>query len=271
MALIAVLWIVGLLGLLAVAIGSAGRTHADLSFEAVEIAQARAAADAGVYRALFGLLTGDAERSWPHGGELAYQVQLGEAHVDVRISDEDGKIDLNAASPPLLAGLLQQAGLGGQDATRLAERIAGSQAAGNGQSRSGFQQLDELRKIPGMSEPLFRRLRPNLTIYSGANGVAPERASSTALHAAVHAASDSTGGLDADDADNASPLPLNDPVLLTALLGDHALPSRHLMFSVRASGESAGGGRFVREAIIALDGGRNDLPATIHEWRRGHR
>lgn len=266
MALITVLWIIGLLGLLAASVGSAGRTHAGLAFGAVEIAKARAAADAGVHRAIFGLLTGDAERPWPPGGVLAYREALDDDQVDVRIGDEDGKIDLNAARPALLAGLLQTAGLDAAEARRLADRI---DSVRGGRSFSGFRQLDDLRTIPGMSEPLFQHLRSDLTVYSGANGVDPARASGAALHAALGAASDPNGGIEASSASGADLTPLDDPIRLTARLGEQALPSRHLMFSIRASSVSAGGGRFVREAIIALDGGRNGLPVTIHAWRRG--
>ena len=259
MALIAVLWITALLGLLAAAVGSAGRTHAGLSFEAVEIAKARAAADAGVHRALYDLLTGDAERPWPPGGSLAYRVALDDAHVDLRIGDEDGKIDLNAASPALLAGLLRQAGLDEAKAERLAGRIEHHRSGRQAHRR--FREAEDLREMAGLSEPLFQRLRPDLTVFSGADGVDPARASRAVLDAAIHAA----GGSEVASGSGGA---LDEPARLTAQLGELALPSRNLMFSIRASGVSAGGGRFVRDVIVALDGGRGALPATIHEWRR---
>lgn len=268
MALVAVLWIVGLLGALAAAVGSAGRTHANLSFGAVEMAKARAAADAGIHQALFGLLTGDAERSWPNGGELAYRVALDEEHVDVRVADEDGKIDLNAASPALLIGMLHHAGLDEAEAARLTDHI--DRYRQNGASgQQAFQYVDQLRQIAGMSEPLFRRLRPDLTVHSGANGIDPKRASLVALGATIQAASASNHGINASSSGySAQAIPLDRPEHLETHLDELALPSRNLMFSIRASGVSRGGTRFVREAIVALDGGRDSLPLTIHEWRR---
>lgn len=270
MALVAVLWIVGLLGALAAAVGSAGRTHANLSFGAVEMAKARAAADAGIHQALFGLLTGDAERSWPNGGELAYRVALDEEHVNVRVADEDGKIDLNAASRALLISLLHHAGLDETDAARLTDHIDRyrQNSASGQQAHRAFQYVDELRRISGMSEPLFRRLRPDLTVHSGANGIDPKRASLVALRATIQAASASNPGINASSGHNAQAIAFDRPESLATHLGELALPSRNLMFSIRASGVSRGGARFVREAIVALDGGRDSLPLTLHEWRR---
>ena len=271
MALIAVLWIVGLLGVLAAAVGSAGRTHTSLSFGAVEMAKARAAADAGVHKALFNLLTRDAERTWPPGGELAYRVELNEVHVDVRVADEDGKIDLNAGSRALLVGLLQGVGLGETEADQLTDRIdryrQGNGASGR-QSQHIFQDVEDLQQISGMSEPLLRRLRPYLTVYSAANGIDPQRASPMVLQATVQAASSSAPGIDVSTGRKGQAILLDRPDHLTAHLGELALPSRNLMFNISASGVSRDGARFVRKAVVALDGGRDRLPLTLHEWQR---
>ncbi|MGI9490880.1 MAG: hypothetical protein ACR2QF_00485, partial [Geminicoccaceae bacterium] len=66
----------------------------------------------------------------------------------------------------------------------------------------------------------------------------------------------------------------NDPFLalpgdLTLPFEDYLLPSRELIFEIQAVGESDGGGRFVRHAIVALDGGQDDLPFTVYVWNRG--
>ena len=56
-----------------------------------------------------------------------------------------------------------------------------------------------------------------------------------------------------------------------ALLEDlefYLLPSRELVFTIRALGRSGDGGTFVREAVIEL-GGSLDQPFLVHAWRRG--
>lgn len=288
MALVAVLWIISLLAILAAGVGSSGQTNARLAFNTVEKMKARVAADAGVHRAIFDLLAGDTEQSWPAGGVLDYRLELDGADVGVQVRDEDGKIDLNVASRPLLQSLFQEAGMGGDVAMRLADGIDAHRRGDNRSRSSAFEESDyqvmdradvmigkplrrveQLKTLPEMTPALFRRIRPHVTIHSGAEGIDPLRASKTVLRAVVNASSGSdmtrTSRAEADDVTPA----IDQPSQLGAKLGDLALPSRHLMFAIRASAESKSGGRFVREAIIALDGGWHHLPATIHSWQQG--
>jgi Type II secretion system (T2SS), protein K len=96
-ALISVLWIAGLLAIMAASFASASRTEARLARNQLENAKAEALADAGVHRAALGLLERDPQRVWKPDGRV-YRFTLGEGDVQVLIRDEDGKIDLNEAS-----------------------------------------------------------------------------------------------------------------------------------------------------------------------------
>ncbi len=288
MALIAVLWITSLLALMAAGIGASGRTATKAAFNTLENTKARLSADAAVQKAIFDLLITGGRQPWPADGALDYGIELGGARMRIQVRDEDGKIDVNAAGLELLEGLLRAVGVNEEQAVSLAARIgdfrdddhdltpfgaedADYAAAGHpyGAADRPFRTVAELRHVLGMSDAIYERVRPHLTVYSDAEGVDAFRASKIVLNAlpgmtpealeAVLAAAAATG----DDPLLALPLDLVEP------FEDYLLPSRELIFEVRSLGESEAGGRFVREAIVALDGGQDDLPFTFYSWQRG--
>ena len=101
-ALISVLWITGLLAVIAASFASSTRTEARLARNLVANAKAEALADGGVHRAVLGLLNPDPATVW-RADRTVYALALGEGEVQIEIEDEDGKIDLNGAPPELLA------------------------------------------------------------------------------------------------------------------------------------------------------------------------
>ena len=124
----------------------------------------------------------------------------------------------------------------------------------------------ELLRVLGMTQSFYEQVRPYVTVYSGAEGIDPFRARRPVLEAIpgitpplVEALL--TAGLEAD--------PLNlpdDQELLT--LADYIVPSRELVYTVRALGRTTGGGRFLRLAVIEL-GGSWEQPFIVYSWGRG--
>ena len=55
---------------------------------------------------------------------------------------------------------------------------------------------------------------------------------------------------------------------LLADLEEYIVPSRELMFTIRALGRTSGGGRFLRQAVIELDSSL-DRPFLVYAWGRG--
>ncbi len=136
LALVTVLWVLMLLSLVAVSFTRTTRTEINLTRNLIENAQAEALADAGVYRAVLGLLAPQTEdlsddgsgslvrldtESPPAGDRGAgtaadftealrvdgtiYVWPYGDGEVRISIQDEGGKIDLNTATEELLRGL----------------------------------------------------------------------------------------------------------------------------------------------------------------------
>jgi len=101
-ALIAVLWVVLLLAVIAGSLTMLTRTEIGLSRNLVLSAKAEALAEGGVYLAIGELLT---PASSPQDGNRKWQVETDAGHLDISYVDVTGRIDLNIAPPELIAGL----------------------------------------------------------------------------------------------------------------------------------------------------------------------
>jgi general secretion pathway protein K len=283
-ALILVLWIVALLAVIAASLVSSGRTETRLAHNLVENAKAEALADGAIERAVLGLLTTDQDRAWRAGGG-PYALAYGEGEVQVSVADEDGKVDLNAAPPELLAGLLAQLGLDADAAKAMADRIVDYRDPDHDLSPQGaedpqyatagrpagaqdrpFATESELLGVLGMTPELYRRMRPYVTVFSGAEAVDPLHASRVVL-AAIPGMTDQLIEAFAKAGPEDDPLASVDDESAFDV-EPYLIPSRKIMYTVRAEAHTAGGGTFVREAVVELTGG-SPRPFLVHAWRRG--
>jgi general secretion pathway protein K len=124
----------------------------------------------------------------PTRGDFSFR--LGHADVAVNFITEAARIDLNFASPQLLASFFAALGTQRQEAEQYAERIAGwtrkpkatpsaaaaedneealYRAAGRSYAPRGgpFAHIDELSLVIGLPPILIERAKPFLTVYNG--------------------------------------------------------------------------------------------------------
>jgi general secretion pathway protein K len=283
-ALILVLWITALLAVIAASLVSSARTEIRLASNLVENAKAEALADGAIQRAALGLLAVDPGQAWRAGGG-PYRLTYGAGEVWVSIADEDGKVDLNAAPPELLAGLLAQFGLSAEAAQAMADRIVDYrdpdqdpspqgaedpqyEAAGrpDGAPDRPFADESELQGVLGMTPELYRRIRPFITIFSGAEAVDPMHAPRVVL-AAIPGMTDKLIEAFTKAGPEEDPLANVDDTA-AAEVEPYLVPSREVIYGVCAEATTAGGGMFVREAVIELTG-QPSPPFLVHAWRRG--
>jgi general secretion pathway protein K len=189
-ALVLVLWAITLLAVIAGNFAFSMRNEAQIARNLTSTAQARAIADAGVQRAWLELSkpASDPQR-WQADGS-AHEMMFANASVRVVLADESGKIDLNAASDALLKGLFVSVGLSEEASTSLLDavldwrdtdklkRLHGAEeddyrAAGKNYvpSNAPFETVDELQRVLGLTQELYRKLAPALTVYSKQPGV----------------------------------------------------------------------------------------------------
>jgi general secretion pathway protein K len=193
LALILSLWVIALMTIMAGSYALSTRREAGLLNHAHERAKAVALADGGVHYAMLMLTLPNPKQRWRADG-TPYVWGNEEARVRIRVYDEGGKIDLNAAQQPTLLAAFKLI-LGDEDrATQLADAIldwrdaddlklmhgaesaeyreAGRQPPQN----RNFLVLQELQGVLGMTPALYHKLEPWFTLYTGQDGLNPAKA-----------------------------------------------------------------------------------------------
>ena len=190
-ALIAVLWLTVLLTVIASSFAYSMRGEALAARNTMSLAQARAAADGAVERMVFELSRPpNLQDVWRADGQ-PHAWNEGDVAVSAAAFDESARIDLNAATDPLLKGLLQNVGgldpdtaqqvleaiLDWRDADELRRpngaEAADYRAAGSKQvpTNAPFESVGELRRVLGVAGPLMARLADSVTVYSRQRGI----------------------------------------------------------------------------------------------------
>ena len=186
-ALVLVLWVLVLLTTIAMSFVTTTRMETALTGNIRGEREARALVDAGIHFQILQLLRGDGidgETGWPADGEFRTWSFAGRA-IEIRAVPEAAWIDLNAASPDMLSGLMRAIGLDEGDATALANRIldwrdrdddarpGGAEkpeyeAAGHpyGPRNGRFETVDELQQVLGVDRGIYRAVAPALTVHS---------------------------------------------------------------------------------------------------------
>ena len=113
-----------------------------------------------------------------------------------------------------------------------------------------------------MTQSLYEQVRPYVTVYSGAEGVDPTRAPRPVLEAlARHHARSCVEAL-LDGRPRGRPVRLDRGPAAPCGAREYFVPSRDLVFTIRALGRSSGGGNFLRQAVIEL-GASRDQPFLV--------
>jgi len=184
-ALVFVLWMLALLTLLLGSFALIARTESLQARHLYDTTRARYAAEAGVNQAAWALSLPDPALRWlPDGRE--YRMRFDETDVSIRITDESGLIDLNAAEPQTFVRLLMGAGVELPLANSIAEAIVDWRDGDDLRLPNGAEDADyraegypygskdapfdipaELQQVMGMSYEIYQRIAPALTVYSG--------------------------------------------------------------------------------------------------------
>lgn len=170
--LVAVLWLLGLLALLAMVMTA----HVARGLAAIDAEGDLVAGDA-LAEAAVELVAGmvrQADR--PLLGAGQFSGIAGKGYIRARFAPEMARIDINFASPELLAGLFRALGESAVDADALGQSIALLRAKAKPPSADPdaaaavpplFAQPDGLAMVPGVSASLAARALPHITTYSG--------------------------------------------------------------------------------------------------------
>jgi general secretion pathway protein K len=243
-ALVAVIWTLGLITLLGMAVIVGARYRTKTFSNYASVAAAEMAAESAVNLAISAALAATPEQAvnFP----LRCRLPGGE-RATITVEEETGKVDLNTASQAaltrLFTALTGDQSRGTQLTAQIVEfrkqKVQGTAAAGPAGAR--FTTVMELDQVDGISPRLFRDALRHVTVRSGRPEPDMEAASPALLRL------------------------LNVQPKQTA--ARRGLPLGGSM-TIRADISAADGTRFIREALVSLEA-RNERPFVIREWRRG--
>ena len=259
-ALLAVLWTMALLALIATQIAASARTEARIASNLRRAAELQAAADAAVHVAAFRLLD-HSERGWDaHTMPGPHVVVQNDVRVEVWLVDHADLINLNTNSREMLQAAFAAVGADEGLAATLADAViawresalpdavrarrdAAYRAAGraNLPPSSPFRSIDELRQVLGMPPDLVTRLAPHLSLVS--NYGPAETTRDPVAAQAIRTLHRTTGYL---------PPP--------------RVAMQPFFIQITALAHGADGSAFTRRVIVELDPQASDNPMTIVEW-----
>lgn len=272
-ALLVVLWACTLLAILVGGYAMLARTEGLQARYQFAQTQAHYAAEAGVMRAIYALQDPEPPQRWMADGR-SYPFDFDGAKVNVSIVSENGKVDLNAASPDVLQNLFRAAGMADNDAQALTRNVvdwrsfnvvpsstpnmAYVQAGRDYGPRHGpFASIEELQMVLGMDPAVYRRLASQVTLWSGRQSPDPGTAPPLALAAVPGMTPQQAQALVA--ARTSAP---SQAQALAAMQG--------VTHSIRSEATLADGTRAVVRATVRLQGVRPQaLPYAVLRWQEG--
>lgn len=192
--LVLVIWLSGLLAAFAISITVSVRSHALYVRNAMAEVRVKGIADGLVQ--LTALRTVTADEATPADGRWQTCLWPGGAQAWVAVQDHSGLVDLNTASPRLLAALFEGLGLPQEQAAGMVTAMRDYRDADRvsdlgrpepdvypgrdfGPNNAPFEAVEELDQLPGMTPALFAELKDLTTIHTQQPGfdfgTAPER------------------------------------------------------------------------------------------------
>jgi general secretion pathway protein K len=246
--------------------------------------RARMGAEAGLNLAVLALRDPDEMTRWVPDGRV-YELTFQDMLLELKVTDERGKLDINSSNEPGLQQLFSANGLDDQEAELLAaavldwidadelERPNGAEVdtyLGNGLTvgpgNRNFMIVEELLQVMGMSWDLYQKMEPGLTVYSEASLPDPAYAPVEALLALPDMTlEDALNFVEQRHSQDA-----NDGLGVALPNGQVAIArGRGLTYSIQARATLPNGVWDQVEATIRLGGSSDGRPFRILRWREG--
>lgn len=283
-ALVIVLWILLLVTITTSAFTLMARMDSLEAHTILWSTKARLAAEAGMNMAVLSLRDPDETlRLIPDG--RPFLVQYHDARVEIQVTDERGKLNLNSASEPELWQLFFANGLEEEQAALLTDAVMDwkdldeltrpngaelpeYEAAGYqvGPGNRNFVMVEELLQVIGMPWELFQQIQPGLTVWSDSRTVNPAFAPVEALLALP----DMTRELADEFVQARHELESLNDLNLSLPSGQVAMAQgRGLTYSIVAKATLPNGVWDQIEATIRLGGNEDGQPFRVLRWREG--
>jgi general secretion pathway protein K len=287
-AFVLVMWVIAMLSVLLGSFALVARTERLQSRHLFDTTTARYAAEAGLNLAVYGLSKSDPQQKWVADGR-PYAFVFDGVQIEVSLTDDSGKIDINAADPVALTNLFKGVGVEQDKAEELADAIqdwrdpddlTSVHGAERDDYRSAglpysprnapFETLSEIQQVFGMDYDIYSRIEPAITMFSG-------RSTPSAAYAPMQAMM-AIPGMTADQArqlilqrQQVAPGQLNGASGLLLPDGSPLMADGGgLTYSVKSRAKLPNGASTVLDATIRM-GGMNSAgrPFVVLRWRDG--
>lgn len=273
-AIVAALWASAILAVIVLSVLQLVRADARLGRGREDMAELNATVDAAINIAILTML-GPAGTQIPVNG-APFAVPFAGREVQVSVQDEAGKIDLNTTGAATLRQLLVSVGAGTEPARQLADGIVDwrdfkgggrgrSSAAGPGlplapgaayEPRNAlFQSVEELQLVAGMTDELYRRIAPLVTVYSQTPWIDPTFSSVQVLTVFRTTDSNADAALRRIEEER---LGLRPQAASPGVVLGHA-------FTITAELGGPASARVVRTAVVRLTG-QPRAPLLVYRW-----
>lgn len=283
-ALVLVLWILVLITVASGAFTLMARMDQLEANTLLSTTQARMSAEAAIN--LMALQLRDADDfTRPVADGRPYGMTIGEVSVEVRVTDERGKLDINSAQEDTLFNLMVNHGLSPSDAELLAaaildwrdpddlERVNGAEVEAYeraglavGPANRPFMMKAELLQVLGMPFELYRQIDRGITVFSKASlpdlGFAPVEALMALEGITLEEAEEFVAQRNELDLQSLTGLALPNGQALVAR-------GRGLTYSIVAKATMPNGIWEQLEATIRLGGTPDGRPFRVLSWREG--
>jgi general secretion pathway protein K len=283
-ALVAVLWTLAILSMMAAATEALTISSARISHKAYDNARLDADFQAAVVRAIVAIDDPRTNARWRIDG-VPQSFSFDGLDMLVSVQSEAGLIDLNVADTDTLTGLFTSAGIAPAAAKTLAANVDDWRTpinsdddpsrkqgttdglyadAGYKPRHNPFQTIDELKLVAGITPELFARVAPAITIYSRDADVDEDTAPLAVLNALypgdrnkVMQALSARANPQAQSGSNAAPA--GPPGTLSGSASSWGI-------SYRVTVAAALGGRHVLRSAVVMPTGDADKPYLVEAW-----
>jgi general secretion pathway protein K len=231
----------------------------------LQMVEVEALLDSGLDLAAYRLFAQDgAAEPWRLTPE---PVALENGRVVFHVRSEAGRVDINAASPDLLAGLFDAVGARSMPAASFADRVAALRApdGAEGEGAGRLTAVSDILAVEGLTDADFALIAPHLTVFGGTGLVDPWSAGPVVLKAVPSMGmGDVERILALRQRPNAAARAAMEAIV--AEHPDHLASEMQQRFRVTVDAWAANGLTGRAEAII--EDGTEDDPFTILVWSR---
>lgn len=184
-AFVLVLWVIALMSILLGAFAVIARTENLQARHLFDSTAARYAAEGGLARAIYELRNPDVASRWVADGR-PYVFEFEGNKVEVKMTDDSGKIDINVADAVMLKALFVSSGVDEARAEELADAIVDWRDPDDDSSPHGaeasdykhaglkyeprnapFETVSEVQQVLGMDYDVYHKIEKAITLYSG--------------------------------------------------------------------------------------------------------